>query len=147
MSNRTRAATVCSLSLLAVGLLGAAVWATAQDEPKRQGIAPFMRAKLDYSKDVLEGLATADYKKIADGARALRDLTEQERWRVSPEIRYVRYTEEFERLTEDMEAAARKENIDGATLAYVNLTINCVNCHKFVRDQRLTGADVPIRLR
>ena len=28
---------------------------------------------------------------------------------------------------------AKEQNIDGATLAYLKLTMNCVQCHKFVR--------------
>lgn len=136
-----------ALVLVVVAAVGGVVWATGQDEPKPQGISTFMRAKLDHSKDILEGITTADLKKVGEGARALNALTEQERWRVSPNITYTRYTEEFQRLTDSLEAQAREENIDGATLSYVNLTINCVNCHKFVRDQRITGSGEPIRLR
>ena len=85
----------------------------------------------------------ADFDQVVQGARALRLLTENEQWRVSPNIAYVRYTEEFVRLAEALEAEGKAQDIDGATLNYVNLTINCVNCHKFVRDQRITAIDAP----
>jgi hypothetical protein len=32
-----------------------------------------------------------------------------------------------------MDRKAKDKNIDGATLAYLRLTMNCVNCHKYVR--------------
>jgi cytochrome c556 len=134
------------LAILGVGVNG--VRARHQDEqPRDRALAMFMQAKLDYSKDVLEGLTTADFTKVAQGAQALRQLTEDELWRVNPNINYVRYTEEFVRLADAMEAQANAQNIDGATLSYVNLTINCVNCHKFVRDQRVTHVDTETILR
>jgi hypothetical protein len=36
---------------------------------------------------------------------------------------------------------AREENLDGATLAYVELTINCVACHRHVRSVKTAGVD------
>ncbi|WP_152053888.1 hypothetical protein [Tautonia marina] len=128
--------------LSALGIVGSRVGARAQEEqPQDRTLSMFMQAKLDHSKDVLEGLTVADFDQIVQGAQALRQLAENELWRVSPNMTYVRYTEEFIRLTEALEQQGREKNIDGATLNYVNLTINCVNCHKFVRDQRVTVLD------
>jgi hypothetical protein len=42
-------------------------------------------------------------------------------------------TTEFQRYADDLIKNARQHNIDGATLAYLKLTMNCVQCHKFVR--------------
>jgi len=46
---------------------------------------------------------------------------------------YVALTSEFQRNTDELVKAAKQGNIDGATLAYVKLTMNCVQCHKYVR--------------
>ncbi|WP_169974916.1 hypothetical protein [Tautonia rosea] len=128
--------------LAALGIVIGGVQARSQGEaPQDRTLSMFMQAKLDHSKDVLEGLTVADFEQIVQGAQALRQLAENELWRVSPNMTYVRYTEEFIRLTEALEEQGRAKNIDGATLNYVNLTINCVNCHKFVRDQRVTFLD------
>ena len=40
---------------------------------------------------------------------------------------------EFQRLSDEMDRKAKEKTIDGATLAYLRLTMNCVNCHKYVR--------------
>jgi hypothetical protein len=134
------------LAVLGVGVNG--VRARHQEErPRDRALAMFMQAKLDHSRDVLEGLTTADFTRVVEGAQALRRLTEDELWRVNPDINYVRYTEEFVRLADAMEAQGNAQNIDGATLSYVNLTINCVNCHKFVRDPRVTAIDPSTLLR
>lgn len=138
----------CCLAAVGVGMGVDAVRARHQDEPPRdQALGMFMQAKLDHSKDVLEGLTTGDFTRVVQGAQALRDLTENELWRVNPNINYVRYTEEFVRLTDALEAEGQSQDIDGATLNFVNLTINCVNCHKFVRDQRITLADPDVLVR
>jgi hypothetical protein len=95
-----------------------------------------MRTKLEYSKKALEGLTLEDYDAIAKSAKALRLLSEAAEWEV-PTIPnatdYVYLTREFQRLCDDMAQKARQKNVDGATLAYLSLTMNCVNCHKYVR--------------
>lgn len=97
----------------------------------------FMRKKLEYSKNVLEGLTREDFPLIARDARALRAMSEAAAWRGSliPNAQdYIPYTLEFQRLTEELEQKAKAKNLDGATLAYVQLTMACVNCHKYARN-------------
>jgi hypothetical protein len=66
----------------------------------------------------------------------LKRLSEAAEWEV-PTIPnagdYVIFTSEFQRLADEMDHKAKDKNIDGATLAYLRLTMNCVNCHKYVR--------------
>ena len=45
-----------------------------------------MRQKLDHSQKVLEGLTLEDYALVAENARALKELSEDTRWRVSPNV-------------------------------------------------------------
>ena len=98
--------------------------------------AVFMRQKLEFSKKVLEGLTVEDYDTIAKSARALRLLSQAAEWEV-PTIPgvpdYIAYTNEFQRHADELALRARQKNLDGATLAYLKLTMNCVNCHKYVR--------------
>jgi hypothetical protein len=48
----------------------------------------------------------------------------------------------FQTANRELIRAAENENLDGATLAYLQLTLSCVNCHKVVRDlTRLPPAD------
>jgi hypothetical protein len=49
---------------------------------------------------------------------------------------YGKQSEAFHRSAQEMLKAAKSKNLDGAALAYVQLTLNCVNCHKYVRDAR-----------
>jgi hypothetical protein len=126
---------------LGLGLVGLTVMAAvltgigAGQEPKRTR-RDFMRQKLDFAKEALEGLALEQYGTLEKSARALKRLSEAAEWEV-PTIPnatdYVAMTSEFQRNADEMAKQAKQRNIDGATLAYLKLTINCVQCHKFVR--------------
>jgi len=106
----------------------------AQQEKRNRG--EFMRQKLEFSKNVLEGLSLEQFTMIEKNAKALKKLSEAAEWEV-PVIPnatdYVALTSEFQRYAEDLAKNAKQGNIDGATLAYLKLTMNCVQCHKYVR--------------
>jgi hypothetical protein len=124
------------IGLVLCGTLFAILGAAGQDEPRR-GLRRLMRGKLVHSQKVLGGLALEDFAAIARGARALRELSEDTQWRVSPNVNYLRLSAEFQDLADEMADKAKARNLDGATLAYVKMTLNCVKCHKLVRDERL----------
>ncbi len=124
------------LPCLALLALSGAILTVQGAQQRPHSRAEFMRTKLEYSKKALEGLTLEDYDAIAKSAKALRLLSEAAEWEV-PTIPnatdYVYLTREFQRLCDDMAQKARQKNVDGATLAYLSLTMNCVNCHKYVR--------------
>jgi hypothetical protein len=120
---------------LALAILGATVAGVAAGQEKRSR-GEFMRQKLEFSKNVLEGLSLEQFPAIEKNARALKKLSEAAEWEV-PTIPnatdYVALTTEFQRYADDLAKSAKQGNIDGATLAYLKLTMNCVQCHKYVR--------------
>lgn len=130
--------TIALSALAAAVLVGFAPTGSGQTRGDLRG---FMRQKLDLSKQILEGLSVEKYALIAEGAKGLKALSEDAQWRVSPNVNYLRLSNEFQAQTQDMIEAANVENIDGATLAYVQMTLTCVKCHKLVRDQKLISLD------
>jgi hypothetical protein len=105
-------------------------------QPEKPSRGDFMRQKLEFSKSVLEGLSLEQYAQIEKNARALKKLSEAAEWEV-PMIpnatEYVALTSDFQRHADDLAKNAKEHNIDGATLAYLKLTMSCVQCHKYVR--------------
>ena len=95
-----------------------------------------MKAKLDHSQKTLEGLAKADYELIAKHSQAISLLCEDELWSVLKTPEYQERSNEFASVNAVTDAA-RKKNLEAATLAYVDATMKCVSCHKYVRQ---TGA-------
>lgn len=133
---RTVAQYFCvGLIALAAGSLWLTLTRAGQPNPARSR-REFMRQKLDFSKDVLEGLSLEQFASIERSAKALKKLSEAAEWEV-PTIPnatdYVAQTTEFQRNCDDLLKQAKARNIDGATLAYLKVTMSCVQCHKFVR--------------
>jgi hypothetical protein len=126
----------CVLPCLTLLALSWAMLAVQGAQQRKRTRAEFMRTKLEYSKKALEGITLEDFDAIARSAKALRLLSEAAEWEV-PTIPnatdYVSLTREFQRLCDEMAQKARQKNLDGATLSYLSLTMNCVNCHKYVR--------------
>jgi cytochrome c556 len=128
-----------SLGLVLAGLTVAVVVLTAtsggQPFPK-QTRKEFMRQKLMISKDVLEGLVLEQFTSIEKNARALKRLSEAAEWEIPSIPRdsdFALFTSAFQRNADELVKQAKEHNIDGATLAYLKLTMNCVECHKFIR--------------
>jgi hypothetical protein len=124
------------VALCAVGLVSLPMVGLGQGD---KAVRQFMRQKLEHSQKVLEGLTREDYTLIATNARAMKALSEDAQWKVSPNIKYVRMSTEFQNLADELAQNAKQRNLDGATLTYVKLTINCIECHKLVRDERLVA--------
>jgi hypothetical protein len=127
---------LASLALvLALATVGAK--AAGNQEPKRQDFQPIMRQKLKHAQALIEGLANEDFAMIRDNARSLREIAGDAQWKVSPTLAYVKYSGEFASIADELERRAGERNLNGATLSYIRLTINCIDCHKFVRDNHI----------
>ena len=113
---------------------GAIAGATANAAPKPDEVAAFMRAKLGHANHVLEGLAIADYEMIERAAQELSLASLDSNWQVLQTEDYVRQSAEFRRASDALKKAAQEKNLDGAALAWVDVTLKCVQCHKYVRD-------------
>jgi hypothetical protein len=96
-----------------------------------------MRLKLKHTQTVLEGLAVKDFKKIRTSADELLFLTKEEEWKVLSTPDYENYSNEFRRNVQSLTKNARDENLDACALSYVEMTLTCVRCHKYVREVRM----------
>ncbi|MEI8367026.1 MAG: hypothetical protein WCJ31_01235 [Planctomycetia bacterium] len=105
---------------------------TVGDKPN--DVAIFMRAKLGHTQHVMEGLALADYDLIARGAHDLALASQASSWQVLQTEDYARQSREFRRACESLRSAAKDKNLDGAALAWMEVTLKCIQCHKYVRD-------------
>jgi hypothetical protein len=122
-------------ALAAVAVAAVAIVGIAADAPPQTDrVAAFMRAKLGHAEHVLEGLAVADYELIERAAQELSLASLDSNWQVLQTEDYVRQSAEFRRACDSLKKAAQEKNLDGATLAWVDVTLKCVQCHKYVRD-------------
>jgi cytochrome c556 len=101
----------------------------------------FMRDKLEFSQHVLEGFATEDYDLIVAKGTRLSAMSKEADWRVFENPDYDQQSVTFRRHVDSLVKAAKDKNLDAATLAYVRLTMSCVDCHKLVRGKLVASAD------
>ncbi len=119
-------------------------------EPKKpkeasKELSALMKRKLESSQKVLEGLAMNDFDKIGKHAGELVSLSNQAEWKALRTPEYEFFSNDFRRSAKDMVKNAKDKNLDGATLAYVQLTFTCVRCHKYVRKIRNVRIELPNR--
>lgn len=136
---RHLAAAAVAVAIVGVPLLSGGRQATAPaQEPavgdKPNDVAVFMRAKLGHAQHVIEGLALADYDLIARGAHDLSLASQASSWQVLQTADYARHSAEFRRSCDSLRTAAKEKNLDGAALAWMEVTMKCIQCHKYVRD-------------
>jgi len=99
-------------------------------------LSAFMNAKLMHSEKVLEGLARGDYDLIAKHSTTISNLCLDELWMVLHTPEYAERSKEFRRSVYEITEAAQKKNLEAAAFAYVDMTMKCVSCHKYVRKVR-----------
>jgi hypothetical protein len=99
----------------------------------------WMKKKLDYSQNILAGITSEDFDKIADNARAMKGLGKFEAFIRSRNAAYTRQLQSFEDINDEIIRQADNDNVEGVALAFTQLTVNCVNCHKVLRQHVKAG--------
>lgn len=105
----------------------------AKPSAKKLAMKAFMRKKLASSQDIIEGLALEDFELIEKGAKELKAMSAAAEFMVTKDPLYKEHSDDFRKVVIKMERAAREKRIDGATLGFMDMTMNCVECHKYVR--------------
>lgn len=131
-----------TLALLIAGLVQSqGIADPVQDMPKEvRTLDAFMRRKLDLSREAIQGIVTEDFPLIKKSAEGLEKMSRQAEWEVFHLDEYNHFSAEFRRIARSMGKQAEEKNIDGAAMAYVQLTMSCVECHKFTRGVRMADA-------
>jgi hypothetical protein len=107
------------------------------DPPKKPTV---MQRKLAHAQKVLEGLATEDYDAIGKNADGLIACVKDATWKIGRTDQYLLLSNDFTRGAEGLKKAAKARNVDAAALAYVDITLTCVKCHRYLRDEGIALA-------
>jgi len=133
-----------TLSLvLSVALLLAGMPALPSQADDTKTLKALMLKKLDNSQRVLAGLALGDFEQMNKHADELIQISKAAEFRVLKTPYYELYSNDFRRSAETLTLMAKGKNLDGCALAYVEMTLTCVKCHKHVREVRMARADTP----
>lgn len=109
---------------------------TSSEKPveKADDASYWMTKKLELSQNVLAGLTKSDFEMIAENAEKMRDLNRFESFVRRRTPAYRTQLRLFQHANAELVRTAEAKNIEGATLAFTQLTTSCVNCHKQLRD-------------
>jgi hypothetical protein len=121
------------IALFAVALL---VVPSSSQEKKKREPNPLMVQKLKESQALLEGLTLNDPAKVQAAAEELLRISKAAQFRKAMNTaKYEYYANTFQKAAETAIEKAKAKNIDGATLAYVDMTMTCVRCHQHTREE------------
>jgi len=124
--------------MVAAALIGGvgAVFAAAQTV----ALDRVMRVKLEHSQQLLGALVTSNWAELQRHSEELRRVAQDPAWTVLTTPEYVGQTTAFLRASEDLIDAAQRRDGEAASLAYVSMTMSCVQCHRYVARRRLALA-------
>jgi hypothetical protein len=126
-------ATLAALILITAPL---AVQPTRGDDQqdKEKAASIWMKMKLSATQNILAGLTKGDFEAIDKNAQSMLFVDHLEKWLRADTPGYNMKLKDFEYANKSLRLAAHEKNIDGATIAYIQLTLSCVECHKLIRD-------------
>jgi len=113
---------------------------------KASPLSGFMRLKLQASNHILEGLVIDDMKKVNTGASMLLEMSVEEHWRASNDMLYLQHSRTFRDSVKKLQEKAKKNSLDGAALAWMDVTLNCIQCHEWVRNVLIADSSVDLQL-
>ncbi|OAI52929.1 hypothetical protein AYO44_04575 [Planctomycetaceae bacterium SCGC AG-212-F19] len=108
-------------------------------DPKK--VKELMHNKLENAQKILEALAMNDLDKTAKHADALIKISKEAEWVVFKTPVYERNSEDFRRSLEALGKQAKEKNLEGAKLTYLEMTLTCFHCHRYVRDVGMVCTD------
>jgi hypothetical protein len=115
----------------AIGLSFALVWvAGSQAEREAKPSVEIMWKKLDLSHGALDAIALDDFEALEAYASDLVTLSFAGELNVGGAETYRQKSREFREAAQALGRAARERETEAAALAYVDLVLRCLSCHR-----------------
>jgi hypothetical protein len=96
-----------------------------------------MREKLEHTQKILEAVVTSDWVSLETESRELERLTTDRRWTVLKFPEYAQHSAAFVRAVRVLHNAAAQRDLEQTPKAYVAVTLQCVECHRYLARARL----------
>lgn len=111
-------------------------WDFRLEGQEKKAAPTVMERKLKHAQNLLNGLALKDFDQIVKEADALIAVREEATWKINETEQYLRHSNAFLEQLQKIKKSASNKNLDGATLAYVDMTMTCIKCHETLRIQK-----------
>jgi hypothetical protein len=123
-------------------ILAVCVWhfgVAAAESPKPT--QDFMRQKLTYAANVLEGLTLERYDLVVTNAIKLGNMNLTNAFVIVGNPDYRNATVEFQQAVDSLRKNAQKKELWAAYEDYNRVTRSCVNCHRTFRREQHVAAE------
>jgi hypothetical protein len=114
-----------------------AFWGLAASPSQGPELNAVMREKLVHAQKILEAVVTSDWVSLETHSRELEQLTNDPRWTVLKYPEYAQHSSAFVRAVQDLHRAAAQRDLENAPKAYVAVTFQCVECHRYMARARV----------
>lgn len=125
------------VGVFAVSAICMAFAASADEKTDRANMQIFMRKKLDYARNITEGIVLEQFATISVNAAGMRRMSQTNFWIQTKNTNYLAKTTNFQNELDKLFYAASERDLDRATASYGNVLKTCVDCHHFVRKEQL----------
>ena len=79
---------------------------------------------------------------IAKGAQSLTALSLESSWNVYTTEKYLQQSSDFRQSLKIIKEGAHEKNIDRAALGYLNMTVQCLECHRYLKTTQATDKNL-----
>lgn len=111
--------------------------------PDKTTGSELMKKKLEHSKKLLEGLTINDFDMVIKNSEELMLISQKAEFLATKTREYEVQTNDFRRALQNMIRKSKDKNLDGATLAYLDMAMACVRCHQGAREVKIGLLDLP----
>lgn len=123
-----------------LGLVLLTVTFTTTGSAQLPRLSELMQQKLEHSQELLAAVVLGNHVGVERYANELMLISEASTWSPLQTPEYLHYASAFRESTETLIEEANARNLDGVALAYMEVTLTCVQCHKHVRGARLADS-------
>jgi hypothetical protein len=96
-----------------------------------------MREKLVHAQMILEAVVTSNWASLETHSRELERLTRDPRWVVLKYPEYAEHSGAFVKAIQNLTRVATQRDLETSPQAYLDVTLRCVDCHRYIARARI----------
>jgi len=96
-------------------------------------VQDLMRQKLESAHAILDALALEDFTKIEYHAKLLKEISHATTWYKADSEDFRHHAKSFQNSADYLAEQAKLRSLEGASLGYIRVQLDCIECHKVVR--------------
>lgn len=90
----------------------------------------FMRSKLLFTQNILEGMTVSEFDLIDRGVKELEQILEAEQWVTIDNDEYRKLVDDFRTALGRVKKASESKNIEATALRFYEMSTRCIDCHQ-----------------